>query len=107
MCGPAELSTEQSDQSSRKKKKRRRRHHEEEEEMGVCDEGGRDVTGGPKAVNSGADTDPWRSSKKRQTCEEDLDTQDEEDKDDLTKKERKVRKKTKRKDSSTVRRSWM
>ncbi|EDM00741.1 similar to RIKEN cDNA 2610029K21, isoform CRA_a [Rattus norvegicus] len=97
VCGPAELSTEQSDQSSRKKKKRRRRHHEEEEEMGVCDEGGRDVTGGPKAVNSGADTDPWRSSKKRQTCEEDLDTQDEEDKDDLTKKERKVRKKDKKK----------
>lgn len=95
--GPRELSTEQSDQPSRKKKKRRKQRHEEDGEMGVCDEGGRDVTSRPKAVNSGGDKDPRRSSKKRGTCGEDLDTQEEEGKDDLTKGERKVRRKDKRK----------
>lgn len=95
VSGPEELSTEQSDQSSRKRKKKKRQHHEERK-MGVCDEGGRDVTGGPKAVNSEADTDPWRSSKKWQQCGEDLDTQDEEGKDVLT-EERKVRRKDKKK----------
>ncbi|XP_028609123.1 G patch domain-containing protein 4 [Grammomys surdaster] len=94
--GRGELSTEQSDQSSRKKKKRRRQHHEERE-MGVCDEGGRDVAGGPKAVNSGAVKDPRRSSKKRQMCGEDLDTQEEEGKADLMRGERKVQRKDKRK----------
>ncbi|XP_057649015.1 G patch domain-containing protein 4 isoform X2 [Chionomys nivalis] len=89
--GPRELSTVQSDQSSRKKKKKRRQRHEEEEEMEVCDKGGRNVTGRPKAVDSGAGTDPWRSNKKLQHCGEDLDTQDEEEKDGLTKRERKVR----------------
>lgn len=84
--GPRELSTVQSDQSSRKKKKKRRQHHEEEGEMEVCDKGGRNVTGRPKAVDSGAGTDPWRSSKKLQHCGE-----DEEGKDGLTKRERKVR----------------
>ncbi|XP_031230193.1 G patch domain-containing protein 4 isoform X2 [Mastomys coucha] len=90
--GPRELSTEPSDWSSRKKKKRRKQYHEEEGEMGVCDEGGRDVT-----VNSGADKDPKRRSKKRQMCGEDRDTQEEEGKDDLTKGERKVRRKDKKK----------
>ncbi|XP_021052421.1 G patch domain-containing protein 4 isoform X2 [Mus pahari] len=94
--GLGELSTEQSDWPSRKKKKRRKQRHEEEGEMGVCDGGGRDVTGGPKAVNSGGDKDAGRSSKKR-TCGEDLDTQEEEVKDDQTKGERKVRRKDKRK----------
>lgn len=61
--------------------------------MVVCDEKGRDVIGGPKAVNSGADSEPWRSSKKWQMCEEDLDTQEEEGKHDLTKRERKFRRK--------------
>ncbi|XP_041512249.1 G patch domain-containing protein 4 [Microtus oregoni] len=89
--GPRELSTVQSDQSSRKKKKKRRQHHEEEGEMEVCDKGGRNVTGRPKAGDSGAGIDPWRSSKKLQHCGEDLDTQDEEGKDGLTKRERKVR----------------
>ncbi|XP_052036120.1 G patch domain-containing protein 4 [Apodemus sylvaticus] len=87
--GPGELSTDQPDRSSRKKKKRRRQRHEEEGEMGVC-EGGRDVTGR-------ADKDPRRNSKKRQTCGGDLDTQEEERKDDLTKGERKVRRKDKKK----------
>ena len=50
--------------------------------MVVCDEKGRDVIGGPKAVNSGGDKDPRRSSKKRGTCGEDLDTQEEEGKDE-------------------------
>lgn len=89
--GPKELSTVQSDQSSRKKEKKRRQHHEEEGKMGVCDKGGRDMTGRPKAADSGAGTDPWRSSKKLQHCGEVLDTQAEEGKDGLTKGERKVR----------------
>ena len=55
------------------------------------------MTSRPKAVNSGGDKDPRRSSKKRGTCGEDLDTQEEEGKDDLTKGERKVRRKDKRK----------
>ncbi|XP_003502954.1 G patch domain-containing protein 4 [Cricetulus griseus] len=88
--GPGEQSTEQSDQSSRKRKKKRRRHHEEEGKMEVCDERGRDMTGRPKAVDSGADPDPWRSSKKSQQSGDDLDTQDE-GKNGLTKAERKVR----------------
>ncbi|GAB1287692.1 G patch domain-containing protein 4 [Apodemus speciosus] len=86
--GPGDLSTDQSDRSSRKKKRRRQRH-EEGGQMGVCEQG-RDVTGG-------ADKDPRRSSKKRQTCRGDLDTQEEEKKDDLTKGERKVRRKDKKK----------
>lgn len=94
--GLGELSTEQCDQSSRKKKKRRKQRHEEEGEI-VCDEGGRDVTGRPNAVNSGADRDPKRSSKKRQMCGEDLDTQEEEGKADLTRGERKVGRKDKKK----------
>lgn len=90
--GPTELSTVQSVvQSSWKKEKKRRQHHEEEGKMEVCDKGGRNVTGRPKAVDSGAGTDLWRSSKKLQHCGEDLDTQDEEGKDSLTKGERKVR----------------
>lgn len=89
--GPKELSTVQSDQSSRKKEKKRRQHHEEEGKMGVCDKGGRDMTGRPKAADSGAGTDPWRSSKKLQHCGEVLDTQAEEGKDGLTEGERKVR----------------
>ncbi|CAH6903075.1 G patch domain-containing protein 4 [Phodopus roborovskii] len=89
--GPGELSTEQSDQPSRKRKKKRRRHHEEEGEMGVYDKRGRDVTGRPQAVDSAAETDPRRSSKKPQQCGSDLDTQDEEGKNSLTKGERKVR----------------
>lgn len=89
--GPKELSTVQSDQSSRKKEKKRRQHHEEEGKMGVCDKGGRDMTGRPKAADSGAGTDPWRSSKKLQHCGEVWDTQAEEGKDGLTKGERKVR----------------
>ncbi|KAM7318487.1 hypothetical protein ACRRTK_023224 [Alexandromys fortis] len=91
--GPRELSTVQSDQSSRKKKKKRRQHHEEEGEMEVCDKGGRNVTGRPKAVDSGAGTDPWRSSKKLQHCGEDLDTQDGEGKDGLTKRGKRKRQK--------------
>lgn len=87
--GPAELSTEQSDQSPRKRKKKRRQHPEEGK-MEVCDKGGRDVRGRPKAADSGAGTHPWRSSKKPWQCGEDLDTQDEEGKDGLT-GERKVR----------------
>ncbi|XP_036046127.1 G patch domain-containing protein 4 [Onychomys torridus] len=89
--GPGELSTEQSDQSPRKRKKKRRRHPEEEGRMQVCDKGGRDVTGRPKAVDSGAGTDPWRSSKKPWQCGEDLDTQDEEGKEGLMEGERRVR----------------
>ncbi|XP_006976463.1 G patch domain-containing protein 4 isoform X1 [Peromyscus maniculatus bairdii] len=88
--GPAELSTEQSDQSPRKRKKKRRQHPEEGK-MEVCDKGGRDVRGRPKAADSGAGTHPWRSSKKPWQCGEDLDTQDEEGKDGLTGGERKVR----------------
>ena len=92
-----ELSTEQSDKPYRKKKKRRKQRHEEDGEMGVSNPGPREVTRRPKAVNSGGDKDPRRSSKKRGTCGEDLDTQEEEGKDDLTKGERKVRRKDKRK----------
>ncbi|XP_052586962.1 G patch domain-containing protein 4 [Peromyscus californicus insignis] len=92
---PGELSTEQSDQSPRKRKKKRRQHHEEGK-MEVCDKGCRDVTGRPKAVDSGAGTDPWRSSKKPWQCGEDLDTQDEEGKDGLREGERKVRRSKKR-----------
>ncbi|XP_051013395.1 G patch domain-containing protein 4 [Acomys russatus] len=95
--GPGDLNTEQCDQSSRKRKKKKRQHHEGEGAMGVCDGGGRDGTDGTKAMDSGADTDPCRSSKKRQRCGEDLDTQDEGGKDDLTKEERKVRRKDKKK----------
>lgn len=87
--GPGELSTEQSDQSPRKRKKKRRQH-QEEGKMEVCDKGGRDVRGRPKAADSEAGTHPWRSSKKPWQCGEDLDTQDEEGKDGLT-GERKVR----------------
>lgn len=90
--GPRELSTVQSDQSSRKKKKKRRQHHEEGE-MEVCDKGGRNVTGRPKAADSGAGTDPWKSSKKLQHCGEDLDTQDGEGKDGLTKRGKRKRQK--------------
>ncbi|CAO2598694.1 G patch domain-containing protein 4 [Lemmus lemmus] len=100
--GPRELSTVQSDQSSRKKEKKRRQHHEEGK-MEVCDKGGRNVTGRPKAVDSGAGTDPWRSSKKLQHCGEDLDTQDEEGKDGLTKGERKVRRSNNKDDDG---RTW-
>ncbi|KAL6032691.1 hypothetical protein STEG23_025055 [Scotinomys teguina] len=105
--GPGELSTEQSDRSSRKRKKKRRRHHEKEEKMEVCDKGGRDVTGRPKAVDSGAGTDPRRSSKRPRHCGEDLDTQDEEGKDGLTKGERKVRRDKKKRQQCREEVSWM
>ncbi|XP_059121575.1 G patch domain-containing protein 4 isoform X2 [Peromyscus eremicus] len=93
--GPGEVSTEQPDQSPRKRKKKRRQHHEEGK-MEVCDKGRRDVTGRPKAVDGGAGTDPWRSTKKPWQCGEDLDTQDEEGKDGLTEGERKVRRSKKK-----------
>ncbi|XP_055452541.1 G patch domain-containing protein 4 isoform X1 [Psammomys obesus] len=89
VSGPGELSTEKSDQSSRKRKKKKRQHHEERK-MVVCDEGGRDVTGGPKAAESEADTDPWRSSKKWQQCGEDFIL-------DVLTEERKVRRQDKKK----------